>query len=213
MNVEPYQFSELDDFRIRPLGGSHNNQGTDIWTGFFQGETGNLFLLLEQAKGRQQRMCPLALICFLGEYKKLPHVNGLEARTSRNSWQSMHSNPFWGGSWRWVFACSSCAKPRGIAMRHTQLVFPFNNCFFVCYSPVGLINVSPNVYQGQLIYGSIPLMAAIKVKTLDVWTSSFQDKAGSLVLLLEWYRWIDWQKCQLTFFGSQDDCRQYLDAC
>lgn len=77
MNVEPYQFSELDNLGAYSLAAI-----IIVWTSSFQEEAGDFVLLLEQDKGKQQRMCPLALIGFLGECRQLPPANRLESRTS-----------------------------------------------------------------------------------------------------------------------------------
>lgn len=94
MNVKPHQFSELGDLGASPLGGIHNNWGTYVWISSFQGEVGDLVLQLEQAEGRHQGMCQLALIDYWGKCSQLPYVGRLEARALGNSWENMHSNHF-----------------------------------------------------------------------------------------------------------------------
>ena len=52
-------------------------------------------------------------------------------------------------------------------------ICPFNNCFFVCYSPVGLMNASPTDFQSYVIWGPALLVVALKVGVLDVWSKCF----------------------------------------
>lgn len=68
--------------------------------------------------------------------------------------------------------------------RRILLLCLFKNCFFVCSSPVGLVNASSTGWQNQEIQGPLSQVAAAKVGAPDMFTNFFQRGAGSLVLLL-----------------------------
>ena len=55
----------------------------------------------------------------------------------------------------------------------------------VCFSPMELMNASYVGFQSQVIWEPDTQVAAIEVKALDMWTSSFKGSTGKLVLLLE----------------------------
>lgn len=56
------------------------------------------------------------------------------------------------------------------------LFFSFSFFFFpLCYRPMGLRNASLTDYQSQGILSAILWVAVIKVRTPDVWTSSYQQ--------------------------------------
>lgn len=80
------------------------------------------------------------------------------------------------------------------------------NCFFVCYSPVGVMNSRPTDYKSWLIWESVHWMAVIKVGVLDVWPS-FQGEAD--VLLLEEAGGRLQKNCPLAFSDSLEDPSQH----
>lgn len=55
-----------------------------------------------------------------------------------------------------------------------------NNCFFVCYSPLRLMNANLVDFQSQEFWRTNPQVAALKVGALDMWFKAFipQEQAG-----------------------------------
>ena len=65
------------------------------------------------------------------------------------------------------------------------LLHSSKNCFFLCYSPVGLVNASSVGYQSWVIWGPIPRVATAKGGVPNICISSFQGDTGDLVLSFE----------------------------
>lgn len=61
--------------------------------------------------------------------------------------------------------------------------FACSHCIIVCFSPMELMNASYVGFQSQVIWEPDTQMAAIKVKALDMWTSSFKVLANWFLLL------------------------------
>lgn len=97
-----------------------------------------------------------------------------------------------------MFCLLSAGGKGRVAM--TNAYAPINNWFFVCSSPVGLMNASFIGFQSLIIQGFIPWISALKVGVFDVWFKhfSFQGEAGNWGLLLNCMmscqEWGLWQK-------------------
>lgn len=71
----------------------------------------------------------------------------------------MQSNLIQGKTWKYTCVSAIFAlSPGGISLASK----PINNYFFVCYSSVGLLNVSNVEYQSQMIWEPLPQVTAIK---------------------------------------------------
>ena len=106
-----------------------------------------------------------------------------------------------------MFLLSPSMLGLGVQLRGI-LMHPFKNCFFVCYSTVVLRNASPVDFQRQVIWGSIPQVAVLKVRVLNVQTSSLQVHAGDLALLLKEAGGRGQSKYPLALLGSGQDSSQ-----
>ena len=68
----------------------------------------------------------------------------------------------------------------------------------------GTSECKPVGCQSQVIQGSAHQMVTVTFGALDVWTSSFQEIADDLVLLLESAGGKRWGKCRLALWGSPE---------
>lgn len=55
--------------------------------------------------------------------------------------------------------------------------------FFVCYSPVGLMDLSPIGYQGLMLSQPTPWVRSLKVGALDIWSKPFALQGESFLIL------------------------------
>lgn len=74
-----------------------------------------------------------------------------------------------------VFACSLCAR---LGMQLLGVASEMiKNCFFVCYSPVGLVNASSLAIRGSQLE-ACPSAAVMKAGVQGMCTRSFQGDTG-----------------------------------
>ena len=136
MDAKPHQLPELGDLGISSLHGSYMcgqapyREKLETW--FY-------------SWNNNRRECgTYAHKLFHGSWEhltQLSHVDWLEARTSGNSWESMHQISYRKKLRDGFFVCSLSAELR-VYLQGT-LTHLFRNCFFVCSSRVGLMNASP----------------------------------------------------------------------
>lgn len=83
---------------------------------------------------------------------------------------------------------------------------PINNYFFVCCSPVGLVNASPFDFQSHPVQGTCSYAAVVKPGASELCASSFHGVTGDL----EWVR-ESTEKVYIGFpglwSGTQSACR------
>lgn len=77
-------------------------------------------------------------------------------------------------------------------------------CFFVCYSPVVIMNASPVGFPSSVISGLAPGVAAIKIGLLDVWKTPYME-----TFLIGFIYSVSWRvklwECLLALLNSKED--------
>lgn len=130
VNAQALWLSGLGDWGPVPWVAALEVRALDVWTTSFQGEDGDLVLLLKQEGGRRQRHGPGSL--------KFPGGSHSATRCRlMSSWESTQWNSSQGRTGRQaLMSVPSMQSPRGWLWR--ALDCSFINCFIVCYSPEGL---------------------------------------------------------------------------
>lgn len=79
--------------------------------------------------------------------------------------------------WNWsmsIFASCLCAESQCIDGGGVFLCL-LKKCFFVCSSPIIIMNASPVGFPSSLIPGLVPGVAALKIGLLHVWKTPYME--------------------------------------
>ena len=86
-----------------------------------------------------------------------------------------------------TFACSLCAESsgRGVVTAWRSLLRLFKNCFYVCCSLVALWMQVPLTIRAKSL-GPVPLVEALKVGALHVWSKVFATQGEPILVKWNW---------------------------
>lgn len=178
LNAEPWWLLESVTSEPVPRVTAAKLGALYVWALSFQEEAGNLFVavvVVEMSQRENVGQVPTSFLGLLGGSQPAPRNRLIRSQTLMEQLGNCALKILPGRNEEMViFAWSVCAEPR------EDLWGVFNNCFFVWYSPVGLMNAKPCWLPELRDLGTHASHSRLKPGALDVWSKPFTHReAGS----------------------------------
>ena len=144
------------------MGGNHRSWGVRCVDKLLPERCWQLGFIVGVSYRPKVREVPTSSFGFQGKFQLTPRSMLIRRWTLRQRLVKYAVKPLPEKDWEMgIFICSLCTEPWG--ERHSECSRAVNNCFFVCYSAMGLMNASPIGFQSYVIWEPVPLVAALKV--------------------------------------------------
>ena len=161
MNAGPHHLPEPGNLRVSLLGGSHYSWYARCVDKLLPGRSWRLDFTVGVGWKGDSRDRTTNSFKFPGRPQSAPSYRLIRSWNLRQQLGKHAVKSLPGGNWEMgIFACSLCAEPR-LEQIWEVLLCQFNNCFFVCYGPVELMNANPISSQNWVI-GVHPFCGSLK---------------------------------------------------